>query len=286
MSDKTMWFGNRNYMQWIPCPQVGADYAGVGFGQGGTFLHGGSHRKQTFNVSRSRRLTWPLDTRDALRPITDYVEGVYGDGAIYWLDPFDMDQNAFAQSFATPSLGGKDGIVLSGSKTRPQLVQTAANQLGYPTQSALYTLNAATDKPFRHWIPIPSGYTAWVGVHGLAGSGGVVYAGTTNGPVASGSGAALTILPVTSTTRVTNSFTASSTVSGIEVWLGGTGTITLSGMMVQILPTGTAPTPGGFISGQGHSGMSYNGYPEKNAYSAAIDLVGLTASFIETEQWQ
>lgn len=285
MSDKKMWFGNRNYMQWIPCPQAGANYGSIGAGQGGTWLHGGAYRRQTLNASKTRRLTWPLDGRDAIRPITDYVEGVYGPGAVYWLDPFDMDQNALSQSFATPSLGGYDAITLNGSLVRPQLVATSANSLGYPTESAIYTLNAATDTPFRHWIPIPPGYTAWVGVHGIAGSGGAVYARTTNGPVGGGADQALTILPVSSTTRVTDSFPSSSTVTGIEVWVGGTGTITLSGIMVQVLKTGVTPQIGGFISGQGHSGMSFDGWPEKNAYSAALDLIGLTANFVETEQW-
>lgn len=286
MSDKQMWFGNRNYMQWIPCPQVGANYGATGATQGGTFLHGGTFHRQTLNSSKTRRLSWPLNGRDALRPITDYNEGVYGPGPIYWLDPFDMDQNVLAQSFATPSLGGYDAITLNGSEKRPELVATTTNSLGYPTESAIYTLNSTTDIPFRHWIPIPPGYTAWVGVHGVAGAGTEVRARTTNGPVATGSTVALSILPVTSTTRVTNTFSASSTVSGVEIWLGGTGTITLSGIIVQVLRTGVVPETGGFISGQGHSGMSFDGYPEKNAYSAALDLIGLSANFVETEQWQ
>ena len=186
MSDQTMWFGNRNYMQWIPCPQVGAAYGSIGSGNGGQYLHGGSFRRQTLNTTKGRSLTWSLNARDAIRPITDYVEGVYGRGAIYWLDPFDMDKNVLAQSFATPSLGGYDGIVLNGGDLRPQLVVTTPNPYGYPAESAVYTLNAATDKPYRHWVPIPPGYTAWVGANGVAGTGGTVYARTTNGPVAAG----------------------------------------------------------------------------------------------------
>ena len=286
MSDQTMWFGNRNYMQWIPCPQVGAAYGSIGSGNGGQYLHGGSFRRQTLNTTKGRSLTWSLNARDAIRPITDYVEGVYGRGAIYWLDPFDMDKNVLAQSFATPPPGGYDGIVLNGGDLRPQLVVTTPNPYGYPAESAVYTLNAATDKPYRHWVPIPPGYTAWVGANGVAGTGGTVYARTTNGPVAAGANVALTMLSVTSATRVNASFPSSSTVSGIEVWIGGTGTVTLSGLIVQVLPAGTTPATGAFISGQGHSGMSFDGYPEKEAYSAALDLVGLSANFTETEQWR
>lgn len=285
MSDKKMWFGNRNYMQWIPCPQVGASYGSGGSSQAGGYLHGGAFRRQTLNAAKTRRLTWTLNGRDAIRPITDYVEGVYGEGAIYWLDPFDMDKNVLPQSVATPSLGGYDAVTLNGSIVRPQLVGTSSNSLGYPTESALYTLNAATDTPYRQWIPIPPGYTAWIGAHGISGSGGAVYARTTNSATAGGSSTALTMLPVTSTTRVNHSFPASASVSGLEVWIGGTGTVTLSGIIVQVLKTGDTPEAGGFISGQGHSGMSYDGWPEQNNYSAALDLIGLTADFIETEQW-
>lgn len=469
MSDKMMWFGNRNYMQWIPCPQVGADYAGNGRGNGGQYLHGGAFRRQTKNVARSRRLTWPLNGRDALRPLTDYVEGVYGDGPIYWLDPFDMDQNVLAQSFATPSLGGYDAITLNGEDKRPQLVPTSANSYGYPTESAVYTANGTRSKFFKHYVPVPPGYTAWVGAHGDPTSSGGIRVQPTQGPAAIGAPTRITPLPVNTSQRFSHSFPAAGAQGGIELtldadartniwkytgdgpagdttgwggyrsslvnsggfiratmteasaggasgaqallvgsnlptvtagdtiqagaylrgstgngaiaiqffdsaltfipgsqtvgpeavlnaatwtpaysgatapanaaymrvvllsttpsaindtldfmrvtvekspvamgtpfsgatagatWSGtpfaspsslAVGSVTLAGVMVQVLPTGTSPTPGGFISGQGHSGMSYDGYPEKSAYSAALDLVGLTASFIETEQWR
>jgi hypothetical protein len=190
-----------------------------------------------------------------------------------------------AQSFATPSLGGYDGVILSGQLTRPQIVTTSANTYGFPAESAIYTLNAGTDTPLRHFVPIPPGYTAWVGANGIAGSGGNVSVRTTLG-TASSSATALTLLSVSSATRFNYSVDASPTVTGIEIHLGGTGTVTLSGIMVQVRPTGEVPPDGNFISGQGHSGVQWDGRPVLNAYSAALDLVGLTANFVETEQWR
>jgi len=284
MSDKKMYFGNRAYMQWIPCPEAGADYTSEGSSQSAKFLNGGAFHRQTLSAAKRFQLSWSLTTRDNIRTITDYAEGVYGGTAMYWCDPFTMDRNMLAQSFATPSLGGYDGAILTGTDVRPQLVPTSANSLGYPTQSAVYTV--ATSNPARrHWIPIPPGYKALVGAHGTAGSGGQVRVITTKGLATSGAATPLTLLPVTSSTRFNTTINASPTVDGFEIYLGGSGTITLSGIMVQVVPIGTTASTGGFISGQGHSGCSFEGMPAKNAYSAALDLVGLTATFIETEQW-
>jgi hypothetical protein len=284
MSEK-MWFGNRNYMQWVECPQSGADYGSNGAGQGMNYLNGGAFRRSTFSAAKTFKLTWALTARDNIRPITDYLEGVYGTGAIYWSDPFNMSYNVLAQSMATPMLGGYDGVVLNGKLARPQIVPTSANILGYPVESAIYTNAAATDAPLYHFVPIPPGYTAWVGMHGAAGTGGTVSVRTTN-KTAFATGTALTPLSVTNPVRFNYSVDAGPTVDGIEVYLSGTGTVTLSGLMVQVLPTGQTPVDGNFISGQGHSGCSWNERPTVNAYNAALDLVGLTANFIETEQWR
>lgn len=285
MSDRKMYFGNRNYMQWIACPEAGSERGSRGVQMSGQYLHGGFFNRQTFNAAKARTLSWALSGRDVLRPITDYVEGVYGEGAIYWLDPFDADQNVLAQSFATPSLGGRGGVVLNGSSKRPELVPTGSNSLGYPTESAVYELDTAIDAPFRHWIPVPPGYTAWLGAHGSATGTATVYYGTTIGTTPA-TGAPLALLPVNTTTRFSADIAGAAGRNGIELWLGGTGTLVLAGVMVQVLPNGKQPENGGFISGQGHAGMSFDGYPTKEAYSAALDLVGVSANFIETEQWR
>jgi hypothetical protein len=283
MSD--MWFGNRNYMTWVPCPAVGADYGREAGVRSLRLLNGGRYQKTTKAGAKTYSLTWNRTTRDALRPITDFAEGVYGDGAIHWTDPFAMDKNVLAQSFATPSLGGYDGVILNGADSRPELVPTSANTLGYPTESAIYTM-AGDANSLKHWVPIPPGYTAWVGAHGVAGSGGVVQVKPTTGPSTYGATVNLTLLSVASTTRFNASFARSSGITGIELSLGGTGTITLSGIMVQVLPDGSTPESGGYISGQGHSGCVFDGHPSIEAYSVVFDRVGMSANFVETEQWR
>lgn len=286
--DNMMWFGNRNYMQWIKCPASGATYGSEGSSQAAGFRNGGAFRRNSLSAAKTYQLSWSLTKRDNIRAITDYADGVYGPGPIFWSDPFNMDKNVLAQAFATPSLGGYDGTTLDGKDTRPQLVPTSANIYGYPVESAVYVTGASSTDFFKHYVPIPPGYTAWVGAHGGTSSTGGIMVQPTVGPAASGAPTRVAVTSVTTDTRFTNSFTATGNLSGIELSLqAGAGLVTtLAGVMVQVLPTGTTPETGGFISGQGHSGCDWNERPSREAYSAVMDYMGMSASFIETEQWR
>lgn len=279
-----MWFGNKQHMMWIPCPAVGADYTRRGSSRSTGLLNGGLAQKTSLSGAKAFDLSWSRASRDDLRPITDFAEGVYGPGPFYWADPFTMNKNVLAQSFATPSLGGYDGVVLNGADYRPELTPTSANSLGYPAESAIYTMTL-TDEPLRHFVPIPPGFTAWVGFHGVAGTGGKVQVHPVVAPGVSGSAVDLTPLSVTSSTRFNASFDSDDNF-GIEIALGGDGSVTISGIMVQLLPTGATPAAGGFISGQGHSGCTFENHPSLEAYSVAFDLVGMSATLVETEQWR
>lgn len=278
------WFGNRNRMVAVPPFVVGADVGRVGYHSGFNFANGGAHIRRSLSGARTYSLDWtPTHTREALRPITDFAEGVYGPGPFYWHDPFFSDQNALAQSWATPSLGGYDGVILNGGVRRPELVPTSANSLGYPTETAVYTMTSSMGEGLKHWVPIPPGYTGWVGVHGSYSGVGVRVKPTT-GPGTYGSTVTPAALSVTSTKRVNTSFPSSS-CNGIELTLSGNGSCALSGIIVQVLPTGVTPATGGFISGQGHSGCEFDGFPVIEAYSAAFDMVGTSVAMTEVGQW-
>lgn len=280
---KMMWFGTREKMAWVVCPSVNMMASKVGWFSKQEYLSGGAAVKRSASAHKEYELSWEMKTRAELRIITDYADQLYGAGALYWADPFVMDANMLPQSWASPVLGTLDGLILNGLATRPTRIETPSNSMGYPTSSATYTVTNAV-KP-RVWIPIPPGYTAWVGVHGVAGTGGTVIVTPTTGANSVGTAVTLTMLSVTTDTRV-NTSVASSTASGIEVSLGGSGTVTLAALIVQLLPTGASPALGGFISGQGHSGCQFAGQPSLNQYSAPLDKVGLVAEFIEVEQWR
>lgn len=61
--------------------------------------------------------------------------------------------------------------------------------------------------------------------------------------------------------------------------------VTLAGMIVQVLPNGEVPQPGGFISGQGMSGADFEGVVRATPYSYAHDSYGLSVKLVETEEW-
>jgi hypothetical protein len=69
------------------------------------------------------------------------------------------------------------------------------------------------------------------------------------------------------------------------VGLTGSGTITLAGVIGQIVPIGTATATGTFISGQGNSGCEFESQPQLQNYSVALDKVALTVKMIEVGSW-
>jgi len=278
-----MWFGTRNNMRWIKAPQVGMPSAKSGRYSDAEYINGGAFAQSSTASHKNYRMTWESATRDQVRPIMDYRDGLYGNGPFYWCDPIAMQYNLLPQWLASPFQGLDDGLILTGKDARGEPVDTPANILNYPTQSIRYTV-AASDPVKKVWVPIPSGYTLWVGAHGQDGTGGTVVATPTTGPTTTGTAVNLTLLSVTSTTRVNQSFDGD-TYGGVLVSLGGVGTVTLSGIIVQVFKTGTTPPTGDFISGQGHSGCSFSGWPDYTPYSAALDIVGLVAEFVETEGW-
>lgn len=89
---------------------------------------------------------------------------------------------------------------------------------------------------------------------------------------------------------------ADGNTSGWE-WTAGVGgsisrerpdTITLSGLILQVLPTGMAPRPGTFISGQGNAGCQFVEEPRQSPYSAVLGedgYVAISAKLVETQPW-
>ena len=95
----------------------------------------------------------------------------------------------------------------------------------------------------------------------------------------------LATLPVSSTQR-TNTVLPGGQWYAISI--GGEGTLTLAGMIGQILPTGGAVKSGGFIPGRGNTGVRISSNPTVTGYSAAIEnaSIGMTAEFVETGAWE
>jgi hypothetical protein len=96
-----------------------------------------------------------------------------------------------------------------------------------------------------------------------------------------------TILSVSTTTRVNTEISDGAT--GLELSLDNTsaGSPALVGMIVQILPDGVTPATGGFLSGQGHSGMAFLGRPVvvPNTVADGLELVTVSAKLGEVGEW-
>lgn len=272
-------------MQWIACPNVDIPSNSVAWSTSTQYLNGGAHVRSSTASHKEYELSWDMVSRDDMIPVMNYAEKLYGDGPIYWVDPFTADYNVLPQYLASPFQVLDDGPPILANNVNVTEVATPTNTNGYPTRSTRFTYTDDTTQRLNIWVPIPPGYKGWVGVHGFDASGdaGVIIR-PTNG-AGFGADVAATVLPVTSSTRVVDEVAG----DGLFLTLADANpgdSITISGIIVQILPDGVNPSIGGFASGQGHSGCSFAERPDYVPYSAAFGSGGVSATLVETEAWR
>jgi hypothetical protein len=279
-----MWFGTRDYMQWINMPAIDSDMSKVGWQTQSQYINGGSRIRRSLTGHKEYNLAWPLQSRDDIREITDYADGIYGNGNIYFLDPFAMDRNVLPQYWATPALAADDAPILFGT-TAPTTVDTGANSYSYPVKSAVYSLSSATTTKAQLFIPLAPGTTGWIGAHGTSTGSAAVRVTPTIGASGTGTAVNLTLLSSTTDTRVNQSFSGD-LYSGvlIELYTASTGTITLSGLMMQVLDSAATPQVGSFISGLFLFGFSniygLTGTLNFNGLKLLFDLPFLDNTFV------
>lgn len=285
---RQMWFGTRERMTAVRAPKVDYDASKAGWDGGVTqFLNGGAYVRRSVTSHKLYNMTWTNLSRDEIREINDYADGVHGNGAIYFIDPFAMDKNLLPQYWATPRLALSDAPMLNGGSRFSAIAypQTLINSLGYPTTAMQYTINndsAPVEQRPTVYIPIPEGYTLWFGAHGVAqdASASPLTITTDSEGIVQ-----VPISGIEDNQRFSISYEGGIN-PGVTISLGANGTGIISGMMVQVLPTGVLPTTGGFISGQGHGGVRFATNPTLQQYSAVMDMVSLTAQFVEDETWR
>ena len=275
------YMGTREKMLEVRAPSVNMPSSKQGYFNKVDFLNGGTAIRRSQASHKLYTMTWNSMDTDEARLILDIADGIYGTGPIYIHDPISANRNALPQWWATPSIGGYDGLPLNDA-TRGQLVTTPANSLNFPHDSITYTVESGQTR--QVWIPIPDGYTAHIGAYGEDGDGGTVVATPTIDAVTDGTPVTLTLLDVTDDSRFNQTFDSTS-YDGVTISLGGEGTVTLSGIMVQVLETGVTPATGGFISGQGNSGLQFVSQPTYTPYSSALNRVGVVAELAEYYGW-
>ena len=276
------YMGTREKMLEVRAPSVNLPSSKQGYFNKVDFLNGGTAIRRSRSSHKQYTMTWnSLDTDEA-RKILDVADGVYSTGPVYVHDPITADKNVLPQWWASPFIGGYDGLPLNDGD-RGALIATPSNSLNFPSESITYTVS--TGQTRRVWIPIPSGYTAHVGAYGSNGTGGTVVATPTVNSTTNGTPVTLTLLAVSNNSRFNETF-ASTSFDGVEISLGGSGTVTLSGLMVQVLKTGVTPLTGDFISGQGNSGLQFTSQPAYTPYSSALNKVGVVAELAEYYGWE
>lgn len=306
MVSKMMWIGPRGNAFWLKAPAPGAAFTPVRWQSKAQQLNGGATITASLNSHMEYEMTWSTASRDALRPITDLWSGIYGPPPFYFIDPMAAEYNVVPKAWSFPGQATYDARPIVGD-ARPKRMKTPANTLLYPPESAQYTVTDDTISR-KLYIPIPPGYAAWVGAHGDTSGPAVGVTPYVTGDVAVAT-VPLDMLTVTDDTRCSDSFDGGD-YQGIELSIipgdgslalypspdlypssdlfpsSGIGQlVVLSGIIVQILPTGVLPARGGFISGQGSSGVKFEQAPAQIVYYTNIPggEIGMSAKFVETE---
>lgn len=288
MANRQTWFGTMGHERWIPTPAINPEYSRTGFSSEAEYLNGGGGVRESKSAHNSYILSWPPSkTREAIRSISDFADGVFdttdGINLIHWIDPMAADLNVLNMAWSFPAQASEDGVPLV-EDARPLAVPTLANDYKYPARSAQYTLRPG-DKVLEQYIPIPPGYAAWVGIHGLPSAQGKFVIRPYNGIEPDLDTLIVpNVLAVTTSLRV-NTQISSTQYSGFILKLAPVAVnsvFTISGLMVQILPIGQTPERGDFISGQGHSGCQFVGKVSRTPYSAKLNRVAATARLTET----
>lgn len=257
-----MYLGAKANMKWVPAPLTGPDLTPGQFVTEGEFYRGSSSLWQSVAGARKYPYEFGLKTNSEINHLLNTASGAYGRD-VYFLDPFAMNTNIlpihwsqpWMAAYGTPNLMGKD-------KYKQAVTATTSNTFDYPTLSAVVGAdsgNAAWSptQSLTLWIPVPSGYTFHYGAHSNNISANDVYVGITPD---GGSEVKPTLLGNNTSVLTNYTYTPGSN-SGVTLKLNGNPASTsyLSGLIAQILPTGTPAPTGSFISGKGHSGCRFVG---------------------------
>ncbi len=289
----TIWFGTKEKMQYAKVMLSELPSSMINWNSVLQYQNGGADVVASYASHRAFDASWNGNA-DEVGIIKDYQQGLYGSGLIYFTLPHAERRNLFAPNWAAPRLIGTE------TNGWPELyttagtqVATASNVYSQPAYGRTYTTTAtlpdalATTK--RFFIPLPPNKTLHLGWSGSQTGSGQVYYRVLNSDGTWDASVALTALSATASTRI-NANVAGSTGIGVEVYLYGAGTVTITSLVAQLWDTGVSPTlTGNFISGKGYSGMKFaNGISESILQDAGPNNEHFTinTTLVEVGQWQ
>jgi hypothetical protein len=281
-----VWMGTRGSERWLKAPAPSGAFQATGWSALNQQRNGRVNGRTSRSTHMVYNLSWPTADRDTARQLSDMYYGVHGDGLIHWIDP--TIDNQLPAHWSYPGLGCVDGPVIYGT-SRPASAVTAANPHELPARSAVFTRPFAGYVPPSMYLPIPPGYAAHIGVHGVA-SAGALIARPMNDTTPVGAAAIIPTLAASSATRFSTVVTQTGSVTGIELRLAlgetvGSTTLptsaTIAGMMVEVLPVGQTPRSGGYRRGEGNSGCRMFDPPVEAPISSIYDMVSVSAVLTE-----
>lgn len=292
-----LWFGTEEWMQWIRTPNRGATMDVNSWQAEGTYLSGGGWSRQSADGHMVYVFEWPdSSTREFAQLLRDYRRGTYGRGPLYLIDPLIYDTNILPSRWADPSISVRGGVSLVYG-VRPDAVPNSGWETHrLPVTAAYYDLTnigsgyrGARDSLF---IPIPEGYTLYLGCFYEASGTGVVEAYPVDASGNVGSPTTLTGVSTSATNIVPDTFSGG---RGVRLQIGtsssGAGSVTLKGAVARLHRTGKTPpvafTSGPWIGGMGNSGVQFSGEPTYSPNSGINGgQISVSASFREVGDWR
>lgn len=298
---RQVYFGNATKQTWITAPQTGMGASSQGWVSQTQLLNGQTHVKRSQGSHRRLEMSWigalnAPEIEDSLHTVKDFADGIYGTGPFFWNDPYAVKSNMFSPAWAAPALSvGTDwesicpddvGITKEIVTTESISSLVGNNTANYPPNTAKFTAPGTPNaESNRFTFYIPDGFTLWLGLHGYHGTTGAAFALPYEDGVA-GTAVNMTPLGVNTQTRFNTSF-SSTAADKVEFYLAkvdsGPCTFYISGIMAQLLPTGTSPASGDFLAGRGTTGLEFVEFPTVEYYSANINdgQIGMSVVLVE-----
>ena len=294
---KQIWFGiPATRMQWVPAPLAGAQASLNGFVDLMAFENGGAdvQRSNAYRKQFDFEFNAPIKGSDGLEVFNKFASGFYGDGLIYFADPYAFETNLFPAHWASPALIEQGWPEVSSNTAF--FTATASNSYQQPPHTAQWSTLALTSTPSTvpsrsAIIPIPTGYTLHFGWSGSVTSTGRVYYRTISSTGTYGTATAITALSATSSTRMNVSVASTSAVA-VQFYIGSTdsnpGQVDITSMLAQLWPTGVTPTlTGEHVPGDGHTGLMFADDARVETYTyISPPRKALSTTLLEVGAWR
>ena len=288
-----LWFGTENYMLWLPTPKTGADVSPQAWSTDGTNLNGGGYVFNSWDSHRQYIFEWSdTSARQVAQLVHSFADGTYGRGLIYFIDPLIYDTNVLPKRWADPSITlNYEGPSLVKGVTPTSTPTSSWKTNMLPIQTTVYDLSSISSG-IRNgesvFIPIPDGFTLYLGAIYSATKTGGVYVTPVDMNGNDGTATKLTAVSVSAINLAPDKFTG---LAGVRLWVGktanDTSTVSITAMTGRLAKTSGVTQVGPWVGGQGHSGCRIVGKPTYvNNTGVNGGQVGFAATFREVGSWK